>query len=409
MTDKEPSAQQEAGQQEAGQQEAGKPTPLLVNARKRLGLTQRAVADRLRLKLDTVRQLEEGDLESLGTQVYAKGHLRAYAKLVGVPGDKVLAQYAATIGRMGTGSFTHRPPPKKALPPMPDLGKLAASAGSAVYAALASPIFPRAALAAICLALVTGLLIWGFGERDSAPAAVQPASQPGLQQGQQQGLQPGQPRLSPALQPGLQPAGQTRLQPGVPGLQPGGQALQPEGQQGLQSGISPRLEPGLQPAGQQSLQPAGQQSLQPAGQQSLQLPGPQSLQPPGQQGVQAPGQQLLLPEPQAGEAQPDGAGLSNKRPTYQVYAGGEDRLEFLFTGDCQLVVADSRNVEIYRRAHKRMDRVIVKGASPFNINLSQAAAVELLYNNQPVDLTPHYTLENPVAELVVNDDALSLQ
>ena len=393
MTDKEPSVQQEAGQQEAG-----KPTPLLVNARKRLGLTQRAVADRLRLKLDTVRQLEEGELEGLGTQVYAKGHLRAYAKLVGVPGDKVLAQYAATIGRMGTGSFTNRPPPKKALPPMPDFGKLAAGAGKAVYAALASPIFPRAALAAICLALVTGLLIWGFGLRDAAPPAVQPAGQPSLQLPGQQSLQPGG--------QGLLPGGQS-LQPGGQRLQLGGQELQPGGQRSLQPGSQ-----GLQPSGQQGLQPAVQTGLQPSG-QALQ-PGGQELQQglqPGlsprlQPGLQPEG---ALPEPQPGEAQPDGAGLSNKRPTYQVYAGGEDRLEFLFTGDCQLVIADSRNVEIYRRAHKRMDRVIVKGASPFNINLSQAAAVELLYNNQPVDLTPHYTLENPVAELVVNDDALSLQ
>lgn len=62
----------------------------LRNAREQLGLSQQAVADRLCLKVSTVRDIEEdknpGDLAS----TFLRGYIRSYARVVHIPEDELL-------------------------------------------------------------------------------------------------------------------------------------------------------------------------------------------------------------------------------------------------------------------------------------------------------------------------------
>ncbi|MCD1124672.1 cytoskeleton protein RodZ [Jinshanibacter sp. LJY008] len=63
----------------------------LSEARKALNLSQRSVAEQLRLKVSTIRELEDG-LNPLDlAPTFIKGYIRSYAKLVQVPEDELIA------------------------------------------------------------------------------------------------------------------------------------------------------------------------------------------------------------------------------------------------------------------------------------------------------------------------------
>ncbi|HEI8867617.1 cytoskeleton protein RodZ [Serratia sp. AKBS12] len=62
----------------------------LRQAREQLGLSQQAVAERLCLKMSTVRDIEEDNLAADLASTFARGYIRSYAKLVHLPEDELL-------------------------------------------------------------------------------------------------------------------------------------------------------------------------------------------------------------------------------------------------------------------------------------------------------------------------------
>ena len=67
------------------------PGALLRAAREARGLSIEEVADRLRLNAALVLAMEQDRLALLGAPVFARGHLRNYASLVGAPEKEVMA------------------------------------------------------------------------------------------------------------------------------------------------------------------------------------------------------------------------------------------------------------------------------------------------------------------------------
>ena len=65
----------------------------LANARRENDLSISDIAKELHLDEPKVQALEENLFDVLGAPVFAKGHLRKYAELVGVPIDDILADY----------------------------------------------------------------------------------------------------------------------------------------------------------------------------------------------------------------------------------------------------------------------------------------------------------------------------
>lgn len=65
----------------------------LAEARRELQISVLEVAKELHLDEPKVRALERNDFEVLGAPVFAKGHLKKYANLVGVDEDDVLTDY----------------------------------------------------------------------------------------------------------------------------------------------------------------------------------------------------------------------------------------------------------------------------------------------------------------------------
>lgn len=62
----------------------------LRNAREQLGLSQQAVAERLCLKLSTVRDLEEDKNPTELASTFLRGYIRSYARLVHIPEEELL-------------------------------------------------------------------------------------------------------------------------------------------------------------------------------------------------------------------------------------------------------------------------------------------------------------------------------
>jgi cytoskeleton protein RodZ len=60
-----------------------------------MALTIDAAADRLRLNAALVLAMEEDRLALLGAPVFARGHLRNYAALLGLPEGEVLASFGS--------------------------------------------------------------------------------------------------------------------------------------------------------------------------------------------------------------------------------------------------------------------------------------------------------------------------
>lgn len=73
-------------------------------AREKIGLSCEDVAVHLKLNAEKIHLIEQGDVSNLAAPVYVAGYLRAYAKLVGLPGEKIVADFSA-LSRMVTPSM----------------------------------------------------------------------------------------------------------------------------------------------------------------------------------------------------------------------------------------------------------------------------------------------------------------
>jgi len=87
----------------------------LRNAREQLGLSQQAVAERLCLKVSTVRDIEEDKAPADLASTFLRGYIRSYAKLVHIPEEELLPMMekhapvrAAKVAPMQTFSLGKR-------------------------------------------------------------------------------------------------------------------------------------------------------------------------------------------------------------------------------------------------------------------------------------------------------------
>lgn len=63
---------------------------ILKNKRESLGLTQKQIADRLKLRITVIQKIEENQFESDLVATFTRGYLRSYAKCVNVDEKVVL-------------------------------------------------------------------------------------------------------------------------------------------------------------------------------------------------------------------------------------------------------------------------------------------------------------------------------
>ncbi|MDX1515667.1 MAG: DUF4115 domain-containing protein [Woeseiaceae bacterium] len=126
----------------------------LAEARRKQQITMLEVAKELHLDEPKVQALEQNKFEVLGAPVFAKGHLRKYAELVGVDGDEILADYYALNRSAG-------------VPPV--VGKVRKQARE---------LSPGPWLAVIAILIVAAAAYWYFVVWQPQPAAAPPDTAP---------------------------------------------------------------------------------------------------------------------------------------------------------------------------------------------------------------------------------------
>lgn len=70
----------------------------LKAARESAGLSVQAVADQLRMRQTLVLAVEADDFGKCGGAVYARGHIRAIARVVGIDSDPLVSEFDAVYG-----------------------------------------------------------------------------------------------------------------------------------------------------------------------------------------------------------------------------------------------------------------------------------------------------------------------
>ena len=114
-------AQQDQGEQRDPHRQIGEK---LQDARLAAGLTARQVTERTRITAEVLHRIEAGQFEQCGGDVYARGHIRAYASAVGLDPEPLLAEYGAIRLPPLTRRDLRKPrvvpqPPKEAVGPAP--------------------------------------------------------------------------------------------------------------------------------------------------------------------------------------------------------------------------------------------------------------------------------------------------
>lgn len=125
----------------------------LAQARREQQISVLEVAKELHLDEPKVRALERNEFDVLGAPVFAKGHLRKYAQLVGVNADDVFADYYQLTRSTG-------------LPPIV-VGRAKAR----------EELSPGPWIAAIIVLLAAAAAYWWFAVRVPAPSTPSPASE----------------------------------------------------------------------------------------------------------------------------------------------------------------------------------------------------------------------------------------
>jgi cytoskeleton protein RodZ len=134
--------------------------PRLKAERERRGLSSQKAADELHLDGWVIDALESENYERVGPSVYAKGHLKRYAALLGLPVAEIMAGYE-----------------NRSQIPKPAPAQSAAVRLRTDTPAVSNLPWPQIAGAVASLLLVVGVLWWKpWHQRGTAPAVAAPAA-----------------------------------------------------------------------------------------------------------------------------------------------------------------------------------------------------------------------------------------
>lgn len=343
MTDRE-AQDQPANGKSAEMPAAGGPGGRLRAARRAMNVEVREVADALNLPTASIEAIERNDYAELPNIVFARGYVRAYAKLVELDPEPVVAAFQAAA------KPTSEPQPSVTVNPIPEaqgLGlRLAQWRSSMEHYARSNPqvFLGLLGLGTIALILLLWLLFSGGDERtaDPSPAAAGSAtSATGLEGPAPVSTAPPTTSLADSNQDPVAVAGA--------GQQPPPQAT---------------ADAGL----------AAQDPVTAAGTVAAESPA---------QGSNLPS--AALAEPVADQQ--------------IAISAGDDRLRFSFVADCWVEVRNGSGGLLYGDLGKAGALLELTGSGPFRILLGYAPGVSLAYNGETVPLAPH--TRNDVARLVL--------
>lgn len=167
--------------------ESGAPGPQLKAEREKRGLSLQKAADELHLDAWVIEALETGDYQRIGPAVYAKGHLKRYAGLLGLPAAAIMEGYE------------NRAPASQSV----TLNSTSERMAGAAHQPQMSNLSPgRSFGLAVALLIVVGVFWWRpWHQRFNPTAAVGPAPQKEVAAPKDEQQQPaiGAAKASPAI------------------------------------------------------------------------------------------------------------------------------------------------------------------------------------------------------------------
>lgn len=319
------------------------PGEILAQARESLGVSQREVSEALNLSLDTVIALETGDAERLPAPVFARGYVRAYAKLLELDPEPLVAamvEASSEPDSVGVGPATNATTSgfSIGLPPGLDLQKVLQPRNLAVFAGIV-----------LTLMILLVLLSTGEDPEDIAQDMGTVASDATT----------------------VDASSERQNVPGVPDLPI--DSTHSEEVKGASSSRSFGSEIGVR---SNEMVPAVESSKESSVAEQT---------PPDERLITVVADAASLPQRQD--------------PARRLTDVGEDRLSLEFTEDCWVDIRDIDEQALFGDLGRATRRWEFVGAAPFKIKLGYAPGVTMTFNGEIVALGPH--TRNNVANLIL--------
>ena len=358
---------------------------LLTEARERLGLSQKEVADQLYLTTSFIKHIDDGEFSRIPKPAFIKGYLRTYARVVGLSGDEIVALYDAELQvaepTLGMQKVTEE-----------DLGT----------ASITGPVLQTGLISLAGMALIVAVIWWAVSDPEEKtppgivqPAASQSATQDSLGVGFDFTLLPQDATVLPSEQasldqPGLGP--QVEMSETLRALDAVQPALAEIGSENGEVSAILVAEESIQEAeADQSIsdQSISDQSIsgQSISDQSIsdRSVSNQSI---SKRAISA----LASSAEESTDVDVDTVKVERTtdgtRRFITVNAGGPDKLALSFKDECWVEIADNQFGSIYYDLNQANDVLTIYGTAPFKVLLGKATVVEMIYNGGPVELEP---------------------
>ncbi|MBH3445800.1 helix-turn-helix domain-containing protein [Pseudomonas moraviensis] len=311
------------------------PGETLRQARESNGWSLAEVALKLNLTVTSLSNLEAGAFDKLPGHTFARGYIRAYAKLLGMDQTVLVQQFDQSTGTDSQGSNVHA------------LGRIEEPVR-------VSHTILRIVSLLLLIAVIGGGFVWWQDQtsqrtRDLTSLAPEHVEVEGAD-------------------------GTTQIHP----------IDEPEDQAVAENQADSSTTLAL-PQSETSAESTGAESAAPAAEPAAPAVAPSAP-------AQTPAPVVAAPATPAPNvpATPAPAAPVAQAPSAEAAApiAGEGQVQLQFTGDCWAQVTDGRGKVIFSGLKHKGDSVSVSGKPPLAVRLGVARAAQVSYNGQPVDIAP---------------------
>jgi len=315
------------------------PGETLRQARESNGWSLAEVALKLNLTVTSLTNLEAGAFDKLPGHTFARGYIRAYAKLLGMDQAVLVQQFDQSTGTDSQGSNVHA------------LGRIEEPVR-------VSHTILRIVSLLLLIAVIGGGFVWwqdqtSLRTKDLTTLAPEHVEVEGAD-------------------------GTTQIHPID---EPEDQAVAEGQTEGATALALPQSETAAESTGAEPVAPATAPTAPATPVAPAHVPAPVVATPaaPAANVPATPAPTVTAPVAPAAPA-----------PTAEVAApvAGEGQVQLQFTGDCWAQVTDGRGKVLFSGLKHKGDSVSVAGKPPLAVRLGVARAAQVSYNGQPVDVAP---------------------
>lgn len=348
---------------------------LLSQARERLGLSQKEVADKLFLTTSFIRYIDDGEFERISKPAFLKGYLRSYARVVELSGDDMVARYEAE---------------QQSVEPTPEIrGVTEEKVGTA---SITGPVLQTGVVGLIGLIALIAFIWWLASDSEEDTPRVTSVATSQQITVEDNALEVAKETLTTPVTESESVAEDSAL-PVMPA----------DRQTDIQDGFADQSGMASSAVATDTDTDTGTTDI--AGNTSAITE--QTPQPTAQIVVDddIDSSNTDAQNAEAAEAEPSirvDRTTDGERSYITVDAGGFDQLELGFTEQCWVEVEDAEQGRIYNDLNREGDVLTLYGSAPFKLLLGKATAVEMIYNGRPFNLDP-YIAPDRTAKLTVTE------